>query len=216
MAQNEPTEGKMGCSGKKNTMQTWIVATAVVSLGVAGAGWWGWNFTRGKQVHSEMDAVASFYDLKATTLEGASFDFSTLRGKRVIIVNTASKCGYTPQYAELEELHKEWGGKGLVILGFPCNDFGRQEPGNAEEIGEFCQRNYGVSFTMMEKVSVKGEAQHPVYAWLCKADLNGVGDHEVKWNFHKFLINESGQLVASLRSGVSPKDEAIVTFAQGK
>lgn len=216
MAQIEPTEAKMGCIVKKNTMQTWIVATAVVSLGVAGAGWWGWNFTRGKQVHSETDAVASFYDLKATTLEGASFDFSTLRGKRVIIVNTASKCGYTPQYAELEELHKEWGSKGLIILGFPCNDFGRQEPGNAAEIGEFCERNYGVTFTMMEKVSVKGEAQHPVYAWLCKADLNGVGDHEVKWNFHKFLINEDGQLVASLRSGVSPKDEAIVTFAQGK
>ena len=197
-------------------MQTWIVAAAAVSLGLVGAGWWGWNFARGKQVHVATDAVASFYELSATTLEGKPFEFSQLKGKRVIIVNTASKCGYTPQYAELEALHKEWGGKGLVILGFPCNDFGRQEPGNAAEIGEFCQRNYGVSFTMMEKVSVKGDAQHPVYAWLCKADLNGVGDHEVKWNFHKFLINEKGQLVASLRSGVSPKDEAIVTFAQGK
>jgi glutathione peroxidase len=216
MVQIEPNSSKTGCIRKGNPMQTWIVAAAAVSLGLVGAGWWGWNFARGKQVHVATDAVTSFYELSATTLEGKPFDFSQLKGKRVIIVNTASKCGYTPQYAELEALHKEWGGKGLVILGFPCNDFGRQEPGDATEIGEFCERNYGVTFTMMEKVSVKGDAQHPVYAWLCKADLNGVGDHDVKWNFHKFLINENGQLVASLRSGVSPKDAEIQTFARGK
>ena len=193
-------------------MQTWIVAAAAVSLGLVGAGWWGWNFARGKQMHVATDAVASFYELSATTLEGKPFDFSQLKGKRVIIVNTASKCGYTPQYAELEALHKEWGGKGLVILGFPCNDFGRQEPGDATEIGEFCERNYGVTFTMMEKVSVKGDTQHPVYTWLCKADLNGVADHDVKWNFHKFLVSPEGEWLAEFPSGVKPLDTELTSL----
>lgn len=170
---------------------------------------------RGKTVHAPTVAAASFYDLQATTLEGAPFAFSALRGKRVLIVNTASKCGYTPQYAELEALHKEFSAQGLVVIGFPCNDFGRQEPGTSEEIGAFCERNYGVSFPMMEKVSVKGDAQHPVYQWLCQAKQNGVADHDVKWNFHKFLVDEQGRLVGAFRSGVSPKDPEIRSFAAG-
>jgi len=196
-------------------MNTWIIFGSAAALALAGAGWWGWNATRGKTVHAPTAAAASFYDLKATTLEGEPFAFSSLRGKRVLIVNTASKCGYTPQYAELEALHQEFGGKGLVILGFPCNDFGRQEPGTAEEIGAFCERNYGVSFPMMDKVSVKGETQHPVYSWLCQAQLNGVADHDVKWNFHKFLVDEQGRLVGAFRSGVAPKDPEIRSFAAG-
>lgn len=160
-------------------------------------------------------AQHSFYDLEASTLEGAPFSFESLRGKRVLIVNTASKCGFTPQYAELEALHESHAGENFVILGFPCNDFGRQEPGSAEEIAEFCSRNYGVSFEMMEKVHVKGEDQHPVYAWLTSQELNGEDDHKVGWNFHKFLVDENGNLVASLRSGVGPGSEEIVRFASG-
>lgn len=157
----------------------------------------------------------SFYDLQANTLEGESFDFESLKGKRVLIVNTASKCGFTPQYAELEALQQSHGGEDFVILGFPCNDFGNQEPGSAEEIASFCQRNYGVSFTMMEKVHVKGDDIHPVYAWLTQADLNGVDNHHVGWNFHKFLVDEKGQLVASLRSGTGPDSKEVVNFAAG-
>jgi len=205
----------LGCIHRNIAMNTWIIFGTIASLALAGAGWWGWSTFKGKTVHAPSPSTASFYDLQATTLEGEPFAFSQLRGKRVLLVNTASKCGYTPQYAELEALHKEFGDKGLVILGFPCNDFGKQEPGSATEIGEFCARNYGVSFTMMEKVSVKGEAQHPVYAWLCRASLNGVSDHEVKWNFHKFLVDEQGRLVGAYRSGVSPKDAEIRAFAAG-
>lgn len=158
--------------------------------------------------------MESFYTLNATTLEGAPFDFAQLKGKRVLIVNTASKCGFTPQYADLEKLHDTHGGDSFVILGFPCNQFGRQEPGNSNDIASFCQRNYGVSFQMMEKVDVKGSDAHPVYQWLCEKAKNGVDDHKVAWNFHKFLVDEEGRLVASLRSGVSPMDDTIVDFAK--
>jgi glutathione peroxidase len=175
-----------------------------------------WTLTKGKTTYSPQTPVQSFYDLQATTLEGEPFDFNQLKGKRVLIVNTASKCGFTPQYEGLEALYQAHKGDDFVILGFPCNDFGKQEPGSADEIGAFCQRNYGVSFQMMEKVAVKGDEQHPVYAWLCNANLNGVGDHSVKWNFHKFLVDANGQLVASMRSAVKPDDNAIVAFASGK
>lgn len=175
-----------------------------------------WTLTKGKTTYSPHPPVQSFYDLQATTLEGEPFNFSQLKGKRVLIVNTASKCGFTPQYEGLEALYQAHKGDDFVILGFPCNDFGKQEPGSADEIGAFCQRNYGVSFQMMDKVSVKGDDQHPVYVWLCNANLNGVGDHSVKWNFHKFLVDANGQLVASMRSAVQPDDNAIVAFASGK
>lgn len=165
---------------------------------------------------STLMAQHSFYDLQAQTLEGDNFSFESLRGKRVLIVNTASKCGFTPQYADLEALHEAHAGEDFVILGFPCNDFGRQEPGTAEEIAEFCSRNYGVSFQMMEKVHVKGDDQHSVYAWLTSKELNSVDDHKVGWNFHKFLVDEEGNLVASLRSGVGPDSEEIVRFASGQ
>ena len=139
--------------------------------------------------------MASFYDLTAETLEGDAFAFADLKGKRVVIVNTASRCGYTRQYEPLEALHNEYKDQGLVVMGFPCNQFGRQEPGSAGDIREFCTKNYGVSFQMMGKVDVKGDNQHPVYAWLTQASLNGAGDHKVGWNFHKFLVNERGELV---------------------
>jgi glutathione peroxidase len=167
-------------------------------------------------LYTPMTPAQDFYALSANTLEGGSFDFKQLKGKRVLIVNTASRCGYTPQYKKLQELNEAHGGGDFVILGFPCNQFGRQEPGTAGEIGEFCSKNYGVTFSMMEKVAVKGDDQHPVYQWLCNASANGVGDHKVAWNFHKFLVDEEGRLVASLKSGVDPLGDEIAAFAAGR
>ena len=188
-----------------------LTAAAIAAIALTA-----WTVIRGKSNYTPMAPTASFYGLQAQTLEGEPFDFDQLKGKRVMIVNTASKCGFTPQYEGLEALHQEFKESGLVILGFPCNDFGKQEPGTADEIGAFCERNYGVSFQMMEKVSVKGGEQHPVYQWLCTAALNGAGDHTVRWNFHKFLIDEEGRLVSSLRSAVGPEDADIRAFASGK
>jgi len=159
--------------------------------------------------------MASFYDLSAKTLDGNDFSFEALQGKRILVVNTASKCGFTSQYAALESIHQEFGGDKFAVIGFPCNDFGRQEPGTAEDIASFCSKNFGVTFQLMEKVHVGGKEQHPVYQWLCSSSENGVSDNKVGWNFHKFLVNEEGQLVASLRSGVKPTDAQIIDFAKG-
>jgi len=153
-----------------------------------------------------------FYDFKVRTLEGDVFDFSTLKGKKVMIVNTASKCGYTPQYKELEELWDLYGDKNFVIIGFPANNFANQEPGTAEEIREFCTRNYGVSFPMMEKISVKGNDIHPVYQWLTQKSRNGVMDSEVKWNFQKYLIDEKGDLVDVLLSKEKPNSDKVISW----
>ncbi len=136
--------------------------------------------------------MKTLYDFKALTIDGNEFDFSSLKGKKVLIVNTASECGYTPQYKELEELYKKFGGEHFAILGFPANNFGGQEPGTNMEIQSFCSRNYGVTFQMMSKISVKGNDMHPLYKWLTLKSENGIQDAEVKWNFHKFLIDENG------------------------
>jgi len=154
----------------------------------------------------------NFYDLTATTIEGEDYNFSQLKGKKVLIVNTASECGLTPQYENLQELHKTMGGDDFIILGFPCNDFGSQEPGTEEEISGFCQKNYGVSFQMMSKVSVKGDDKSPVYKWLTEKSSNEVADYEVQWNFHKFLIDEKGNLVKEVLPQVLPIDESILTW----
>ncbi|MGL4364014.1 MAG: glutathione peroxidase [Bacteroidales bacterium] len=154
----------------------------------------------------------SFYDLKANTLSGKELDFSTLKGKRVLLVNTASKCGLTPQYKALQELHEKYSKKDFVIIGFPSNNFGQQEPGTHEEIASFCQVNYGVKFQMMEKVEVKGENICPVYQWLTQKKQNGVQDSEVTWNFQKYLINEKGELVAVINPKELPNSEQIIEF----
>jgi glutathione peroxidase len=158
----------------------------------------------------------SFYDLKAKTIEGKDFSFSDLKGKKVLIVNTASKCGYTPQYEDLEKLYKEYKDKNLVIIGFPTNNFGRQEPGTNEEIGEFCKKNYGVTFQMMEKIDVKGDDKHPVYKWLTEKSLNGSMDSSVKWNFQKYMIDEKGKLVDVASSGDKPMGDKIMNWLNGK
>ena len=158
----------------------------------------------------------SFYDFTVKDIDGKEFDFATLKGKRVLIVNTASECGYTPQYKQLQELYENYGGDKFTIIGFPANNFGGQEPGTDTEIASFCEKNYGVTFPMMSKISVKGNDEHPLYQWLTSKEMNGVGNGSVKWNFHKFLIDENGNWVKELSSGVSPLDESVVAFAQGK
>jgi len=157
----------------------------------------------------------SFHALSATDIHGELVKMDRYKGKKVIVVNTASECGYTPQYQQLQELYTLYKDKGLVILGFPCNDFGGQEPGSEAEIETFCQKNYGVTFPLMAKVDVKGEGQHALYHWLTNKSENGVMDATVKWNFHKFLIDEEGRLVKSVGSGVEPADEAIMGWVEG-
>ena len=161
-------------------------------------------------------AATSFYDLKATDIHGEPVSMADFKGKKLIVVNTASECGYTPQYAQLQELYETYREKGLVIIGFPCNQFGGQEPGSAEQIETFCTKNYGVTFPLMGKVEVKGDGQHPVYQWLTQKARNGAIDSAVKWNFHKFLVDEKGNLMMSLESGVSPLDERVLAWLDGK
>ena len=165
-------------------------------------------------VTTPMEAT-SFYDLNATTIDGDAFDFSQLKGKRVLIVNTASKCGYTPQYEGLQELHDTYGKENFIILGFPSNDFGFQEPGSEEKIADFCEKNYGVTFQMMSKVKTSARSGHAVYQWLCNASQNGVSDANVSWNFNKFLIDENGHWIAHHPSRTSPKSAEITSFAKG-
>ena len=158
----------------------------------------------------------SFHDLSATTIDGQIFDFSTLKGKRVLLVNVASKCGYTSQYEGLQELHAAYGSDKFVIIGFPSNDFGGQEPGSELEIKSFCSKNYGVTFQMMGKVSTDGDNGHPVYQWLSNAAQNGVDDANVSWNFNKFLVDSEGNWVSHLGSRVRPMSKEVTNFAQGK
>jgi len=156
----------------------------------------------------------SFYNLKSETINGEPFSFDQLKGKKVMIVNTASKCGFTPQYEGLEKLHQEYGGDKFVLLGFPSNDFMNQEKGTEEEIREFCQVNYGVSFQLMRKIKVRGKKKHPVYQWLTSKTLNGKKSSSVKWNFQKYLINENGELVDVLSSATKPESSRILNFIE--
>jgi glutathione peroxidase len=162
------------------------------------------------------DGYKSLHDFKANTLEGKEFDFKSLKGKKVLIVNTASECGYTPQYKELEALYQKYKSKNFEVIGFPCNDFGGQEPGSAEEIKSFCEKNYGVTFQMMEKVAITGGNISPVYKWLMHKSENGVLDSKVNWNFNKYLIDENGKLVKYLPSKVKPLDPEITSWIEGK
>ena len=159
-----------------------------------------------------MAQTKTLYDFEAKTIDGKEFEFSSLKGKKVLVVNTASKCGYTPQYEELQKLYDQSGGGDFEIIGFPANNFMGQEPGSNDEIAGFCQKNYGVTFTMMEKVSVKGKDQHPLYAWLTDKEQNGVEDAKVKWNFQKFLIDENGNYVKSLAPGTSSLDAEVTSW----
>jgi glutathione peroxidase len=159
---------------------------------------------------------ASIHDFKVQDLEGNQFDFSTLKGKKIMVVNTASKCGLTPQYKDLQELYEQFKADDFVIIGFPANDFMSQEPGTNEEIATFCERNYGVTFPMMNKITVKGKEMHPVYQFLTQKAKNGVANSEVEWNFQKYLLNEKGQLDMIISPKTSPIDEKIINWIEGK
>ena len=163
-------------------------------------------------LHGKPQQIKSFYDYTVKTIDDEDFNLSSLKGKKVMIVNTASKCGFTPQYAELEKLYKEYGGDKFIIIGFPANNFLGQEPGTNEQIENFCRVNYGVTFPMMAKISVKGDDKHPLYQWLTRKSLNGVMDAEVKWNFQKFLIDENGRLVDVVMTKESPYSERIINW----
>lgn len=152
---------------------------------------------------------SSIYDFKVSGLTGGAIDFAKFKGKKILIVNTASECGNTPQYAELEAISKKYAGK-LVIVGFPANDFGAQEPGSNKQIAEFCTKNYQVTFPMASKITVKGEDMAPIYHWLTEKKYNNLKDSEVKWNFQKYLIDEHGKLVAVFEPKMKPTNTEIV------
>lgn len=156
------------------------------------------------------------YDFKATTLDGQAFDLSSLKGKKVMVVNTASKCGLTPQYAKLEKLYEQYKDRNFVIIGFPANNFASQEPGTNSEIKTFCTKNYGVTFPMMSKISVKGTDIDPLYNWLTNKAENGVLDAPVQWNFQKFLVDEKGQLADVAWPKELPDEEKIIKWIEGK
>ncbi|WP_425402316.1 glutathione peroxidase [Flavobacterium tegetincola] len=152
------------------------------------------------------------YQFKVTDLSGKEFDFATLKGKKILIVNTASKCGLTPQYENLQTIYDQYKDKNLVIVGFPANNFASQEPGTSGEIAEFCKQNYGVTFPMMDKISVKGSDMAPIYQFLTEKSKNGLEDSEVQWNFQKYLIDENGHLAKVVKPQTLPTDPEIVEW----
>ena len=154
---------------------------------------------------------APIYQFSVPSLDGKTIDFSSFKGKKILIVNTASKCGLTPQYEGLEELYKQYGSK-LVIVGFPANNFMGQEPGSNEEISAFCKKNYGVSFPLADKIDVKGDNIAPIYQWLTTKSKNGILDASISWNFNKFLIDENGKMIAYFPSNVKPDSETILSY----
>ena len=153
----------------------------------------------------------TIYDYKVESLNGKQINFADFKGKKILIVNTASECGFTPQYADLETLYEKYKDQ-LVIVGFPANNFGGQEPGSNAEIGSFCQKNYGVTFPMAAKVSVKGDDTAPIFKFLTEKELNGVKNSDILWNFTKFLVDEKGTLIDSFISTTKPTDEAITKY----
>ncbi|MGX5818283.1 glutathione peroxidase [Chitinophaga lutea] len=154
--------------------------------------------------------AGSIYDFKVDAIDGGKIDFSKYKGKKILIVNTASQCGNTPQYAELEKLYKQYKGK-LVIVGFPANDFGGQEPGSNEEIKAFCTKEYAVTFPMATKITVKGESMHPLYRWLAaEAKRKQLAPEEVTWNFQKYLLDEKGELVAVFKPRTAPNSPDVI------
>lgn len=163
-----------------------------------------------------MSAQQSFHDFKAPDIDGKMLDFSRFKGKKVMVVNVASKCGLTPQYEQLQKLYEKFKDRGFEIVAFPANNFMGQEPGTESEIKTFCTTNYGVTFTLMSKISVKGKDMHPIYQWLTSKEKNGKMDSSVAWNFQKYLIDEQGHLVDMLPPRTSPFDERITGWIEGR
>jgi len=157
----------------------------------------------------------SVYEISFDKLDGGSTTLQPYKGKKILIVNTASKCGYTPQYKDLQALSERFPDQ-LVVIGFPSNNFMFQEPGNDKTIREFCTANYGVTFPMAAKIDVKGKKMHPLYVWLTQKRYNGVDDYSVKWNFQKFLLDEQGKLIGVFEPGLNPLDEKLLTMIEKK
>ena len=184
-------------------MNTFIALSfAVLSCGF-------FSFGKAKKPAGHEKLPTSIYDYSFTDIDGKRVKISDFKGKKILFVNVASKCGNTPQYADLEALYKKYKGK-LVIVGFPANNFGAQEPGSNKQIAEFCQKNYSVSFPMCAKISVKGDDMAPIYKWLTDEKYNNFKSSEVRWNFQKYLLNEKGELVAVFDPRVKPMDPAII------
>ncbi|TAJ08068.1 glutathione peroxidase [Marinilabiliaceae bacterium JC017] len=154
----------------------------------------------------------NFYDFTVKSIDGDDFNFKTLKGKKVMVVNTASKCGLTPQYKQLQAIYEQYGSEDFIIIGFPANNFLSQEPGSNQEIKTFCTTNYGVTFPMMQKISVKGENMHPVYQWLTQKTKNGFSNSKVKWNFQKYLIDNNGKLSMVISPRVKPNAPEIINW----
>lgn len=166
------------------------------------------NKSTSRPENMENKGDGNFYSFKLNSIDGELIDFSQYKGKKVMLVNVASKCGYTPQYEDLQSLHEQYSDN-LVILGFPANNFGGQEPGSNEEIAGFCQKNYGVEFQMFEKISVKGDDMHPLYQWLSNAEKNGWNSDAPNWNFCKYIVDENGNLTHFFQSGINPMSEEM-------
>jgi glutathione peroxidase len=158
----------------------------------------------------------TIYDFKVTDIDGKPFDMASLKGKKVLIVNTASKCGFTPQYKQLEAIYKKYGPDKFVIVGFPANNFMHQEPGTNSQIKTFCTENYDVTFPMMSKISVKGDDMAPLYQWLTEKSKNGIMDAPIKWNFQKFMIDKTGHLVGVALPQDKPDSEKIISWIESK
>ena len=159
----------------------------------------------------KQNALQSIYDIEINSLQGKPIQLSDYKGKKILFVNVASKCGFTPQYRELQQLHETFKDN-LVVIGVPCNQFGKQEPGQSNEIQEFCEVNYGVSFLITEKISVKGSNQHPLYKWLTKKAINGRQNSVVKWNFQKYLVDENGEFIDYFYSITKPMNSRITKY----
>ena len=167
-------------------------------------------------IGSNIQAQENIYQFKVQDLFGNEFDFNTLKGKKIIVVNTASECGLTPQYEDLQKLYHTYKDKNFVIVGFPANNFGKQEPGSDKEIATFCRENYGVTFPMMSKISVKGKDMHKVYQFLTQKEKNGLENSKVAWNFQKYLLNEKGELVKVIKPKTLPTDPEIISWIERK
>lgn len=161
-----------------------------------------------------MQTSSTVYDFSLTGTDGKEVNLNAFKGKKILFVNVASKCGYTPQYEGLQKLYEQ-NKENLVIIGLPCNQFMNQEPGTNEEIQTFCKKNYGVTFPITQKIYVKGDKIHPLYNWLTRKELNGVEDSKVKWNFQKYLIDEEGALIQVFGSKVKPLDEEVISAVKG-
>lgn len=190
------------------SMKKTLLFAAIISIGLCSCGKSTDNSNTTETAPTEM--TKSIYDYKVTSLTGDTIDFADFKGKKLMIVNTASECGYTYQYEGLEALYKKYQDK-LTVVGFPANDFGLQEPGTNEEIADFCKENYGVTFPMAEKISVKGDDMAPIYQWLTQKDQNGFENSSIEWNFQKYLIDENGKLIGIYESKTEPNSSEIIS-----